>query len=154
MRLVDAVKSSPRILYADDDACIRKLGERALAHCGYQVDTVSDGIEAWDALHKSNYDLLITDNEMPRLTGLKLAAQVRIARMLLPIVLASGSLQPLDDPATEWLSIAARLAKPFTVEELVATTEQVLSGSSDSRQKPSWMDSLPPRPASDWGINE
>ena len=61
-----------RILYVDDDALLRELGEQILVRLGYDVDTAKDGAEGWDALHEHEYQLLITDYQMPCLTGLEL----------------------------------------------------------------------------------
>ena len=101
-----------------------------LARSGYDVDTAADGVEALAALRKCPYQLLFTDHEMPRLTGLQLAAQARRAGMSLPIVLASGSLEALSDPESEWLALAARLPKPFDAESLLHIVGQALSTAS------------------------
>ena len=100
-----------------------------LARSGYDVDTATNGVEALEALRKCPYQLLFTDHEMPRLTGLQLAAQARLAGMTLPIVLASGSLEALSDPDSGWLGLAARLPKPFDAESLLNIVEQALSTS-------------------------
>ena len=97
-----------------------------LVRSGYDVDTAADGAEAWAALHDQEYHLLITDNDMPRLTGLELARQARLAGMRLPIVLTSGSADALCNPANSWLELAARLPKPFGAEALVEIVEQAL----------------------------
>ena len=54
-----------------------------------EVIQASDGEEAWDALHCGHYDMLITDNEMPRLSGIKLVERVRDSGMSLPIIMAT-----------------------------------------------------------------
>jgi DNA-binding response OmpR family regulator len=115
-----------RILYVDDEPQLRTLGKLVLVRSGYDVDTAVDGAEAWAALHDQEYHLLITDNDMPRLTGLELASLARLAGMRLPIVLASCSADTFRDPASSWLGLAARLPKPFGAEALVETVEQVL----------------------------
>ncbi len=115
-----------RILYVDDEPAIRRLGKLVLIPAGYEVDTAADGAEAWMALQEVNYHLLITDNDMPRLTGLELATRARLAGMRLPIVLACGSADALRDPASSRLGLAARLPKPFGAETLVETVKQVL----------------------------
>ena len=115
-----------RILYAEDDRSLRELGEELLARSGYDVDTAGDGTEAWVALHSKDYDLLITDNQMPRLTGLELIRMVRQARMTVPIILASGMVGSLSNQELECLECTASLAKPFTAEELISSVREVL----------------------------
>lgn len=125
----------PRILYADDDDSLRRLGEWLLLHSGYAVDTVSDGAEAWAALQHTNYDLLITDNEMPRLTGLELIRKTRQARLKVPIILTSGTLAALPMDDLSWIECAAMLAKPFTCEQLLLVVRQTLRAAA-SRPAP------------------
>ena len=67
--------SRRRILVVDDDSDIRFLNAEVLKQSGYEADTAEDGEAAWKTLHAvsydaSSYDLLITDHDMPRLTGL------------------------------------------------------------------------------------
>jgi PleD family two-component response regulator len=69
------------ILYAEDDPLLRGFSVEILTHSGYAVTPVEDGLQAWAALHSKGYDLLITDNNMPRMTGLELAAKTRIEGM-------------------------------------------------------------------------
>jgi CheY-like chemotaxis protein len=123
-----------RILYVDDEPQLRRLGELVLARAGYEVDTAADGMEAWAALHDREYHLLITDHDMPKEKGLELAMQVRFAGMRLPIMLASGSVEAMHDPATAWLGLAAFLLKPFTPDSLLKTVEGVLLAANDPRQ--------------------
>lgn len=128
-----AVEPRARILYVDDEPQLRRLGELVLVRSGYDVHTAADGAEGWDALQHAHYNLLITDHDMPGLTGLELAAQARLAGMRIPIVLASGSANALCDPASSWLGIAARLSKPFGAETLVETVALVLRAANAKR---------------------
>ena len=113
-----------RILYVDDEPPLRRLVELLLVRSGYAVDTAADGVEAWAALDGREYQLLITDNDMPRLTGLELIRKVRLARMHVRVILVSGMLGAcLIDP---WLECGATLAKPFTAEKLVSVVGEVL----------------------------
>jgi len=101
------------ILYAEDDSVLRGLSADILTHSGYVVTPVEDGLEAWDALHSDRYDLLITDNNMPRMTGLELASKTRLEGMKLPIIVASGTVGLLAGTDYDWLRVAAKLQKPF-----------------------------------------
>jgi DNA-binding response OmpR family regulator len=60
------------ILVVEDDLSILQLSTSVLKSSGFQVDTAVDGAAGWDALHTSSYDLLITDNNMPKLSGVEL----------------------------------------------------------------------------------
>jgi CheY-like chemotaxis protein len=113
-----------RILVVDDEKQIRQLNSSVLILSGYPVDTAEDGGVAWEALQAGRYGLLITDNQMPKITGVDLVKKCRGARMSLPVILASGA-APAD---AESLEIAAILLKPFTGAQLVKTVKEVLQG--------------------------
>ena len=75
-----------RILVVEDDAQIRRLNTEVLMESGFQVDAAEDGVAAWQALNTSRYDLMITDNNMPIVTGLELIktkAMIQISWVLL-----------------------------------------------------------------------
>jgi DNA-binding response OmpR family regulator len=115
-----------RILLADDDIHIREFIIRFLSCSGYNLDTVADGVDAWKALKSRRYDLLITDNKMPRMTGLELIKKLRSEEMTLPVILVSGILPTEEIKTQSWLQIDATLAKPFTFAELLDTVKKVL----------------------------
>src|ERR1035441_6822218 len=80
-----------RILVVDDEPDIRRLNAEVLKSSGYEVDTAEDGKAGWQALQAvthapDSYDLLITDHNMPELSGLALVKKLRAARMALPVI--------------------------------------------------------------------
>jgi DNA-binding NtrC family response regulator len=121
-----------RILVADDDEGIRHLISSALADDGFAVNAASDGEQAWEALHHEHYDLLVTDNEMPRLAGIKLIERIRKEGMSLPVIIASGTCsveRVRNDPQ---LQIAAVIPKPFDLLELLDTVRHALQESGET----------------------
>jgi len=78
-----------RILVADDENAIRSLMSAVLLQAGYRAQ---DGAVAWAALQAEPYDLLITDCDMPKVTGIELVRNLRSARMDLPVILVTGAL--------------------------------------------------------------
>jgi DNA-binding response OmpR family regulator len=120
-------KSSHRILLVEDDRAVRGCVGRVLVLAGYHVDLAEDGVEGWEAVQRNHYDLLITDNDMPRLTGLELVRRVRWVGMSLLVIMASGSLPREameEDPA---LQFAGKLQKPFAAGELLTEVSRVLA---------------------------
>ena len=134
--------SSHRILVVDDDPYICHLSAEVLIRHGYEVDAAADGAAAWEALNAGNYDLLITDNNMPRLTGVELVKKLRAARMALPVILATGKLPTEALAQTPSLQLAAMLPKPFAVDELLDTVKKVLRATDNPREQlappPNW----------------
>jgi CheY-like chemotaxis protein len=126
----------PRILLVDDDPHLLELNAVVLIRSGYNVDTAADGADAWKALHDISYDLLITDNKMPRVTGLELIKKLRSEEMTLPVIplpviLASGTMPTDELKQHPWLQLDATLPKPFTTAELLDMVKKIL-GATDS----------------------
>jgi DNA-binding response OmpR family regulator len=120
-----------RILVVDDEEDVRHLISSILAGDGFDVHAAADGEKAWEALQHEHYDLLITDNEMPRLTGIKLIERIRDAGMSLPVIVASGffSTEGVRDYAQ--LQIAAVIPKPFKIGEFLTTVRIALRVSGE-----------------------
>ena len=121
-------RASPplRILVVEDDISIRYLSSSVLKSSGFQVDTAEDGAAGWEALHTKSYDLLITDNSMPKLSGVELIQMLRSADMTLPVVMASGAIPTEALNRNPSLQLAATLVKPFTKDQLLGTVKKAL----------------------------
>ena len=118
-----------RILVADDEESIRQLISSILTDAGFEVGTAADGQEAWEALLCQHYDLLITDNEMPRLAGIELIKRMRWAGMITPVIIASGALSQASVSGFLRSQIAALLHKPFGIFELLTAVRHTLGAS-------------------------
>ena len=116
----------PHILVVDDDQKIRELNAKALTRSGFLVDAVEDGAIAWDAIQQKQYDLLVTDNDMPNLTGVGLLQKLHAARMILPVILSTGIVPQEELMRHPWLKIGAVLLKPYTFNELMDKVTNVL----------------------------
>src|SRR5208283_3986457 len=115
-----------RILVVDDDSDLRRLYAEALARPGYQVDAAEDGAAGWEALQANNYNLLITEHSLPRLTGVELVRKLRSARMAVPVVMATVRLPTQELVLDPSLQLAALLPKPFYISELLETVKEIL----------------------------
>jgi CheY-like chemotaxis protein len=122
-----------RILLVDDELAARELNAEVLIRHGYNVDTAKDGADGWKALCDVNYDLLITDNKMPRVTGLELIKKLRSDERMLPVILASGTVPAAELKRHPWLLLDATLSKPFTTAELLEVVKQVLHSADNAR---------------------
>lgn len=114
------------ILVVDDEPIVRRVHTKVLSDYGYQVDAADDGEAAWRTLQCNSYDLLITDNDMPKVTGVELIKKVRAARMDLPIIMATGAEPEEDLTQHPSLQPAAVLLKPYTFKVLLETVGAVL----------------------------
>ena len=129
-----------RILVVDDDSIVRRISAQALMDSGYHVDASEDGAAAWEALQIKAFNLLITDNNMPGLTGVELVKKLRSARMALPVILATGTFPTQEFTRCPWLQPAATLLKPYTFEEMLRTVKNVLRATDSPREQ---IDPLP-----------
>jgi two-component system sensor histidine kinase and response regulator WspE len=88
---VGGESSAPHILVVDDSHTVREMERRLLVRAGYQVTTAQNGQEAWNLLRLNDYDLLISDIDMPQMNGIELVTKVRanarLARM--PVIILS-----------------------------------------------------------------
>jgi two-component system sensor histidine kinase and response regulator WspE len=83
--------AAPRILVVDDSHTVREMERRLLARSGYSVTTAQNGQEAWNLLRSKEYDLLISDVDMPQMNGIELVTWVRANPRLvrLPVIILS-----------------------------------------------------------------
>ncbi len=116
-----------RILVAEDDDDIRRLNIEVLAGSGYKVDAAADGDTAWDALRLNHYHLLVTDYNMPKMSGVELLVRLQAARVAMPVILVSGTIPMEKLKRHPRLQIDATLQKPYTPDELLATVRKVLN---------------------------
>jgi len=80
-----------RILVVDDSLTVRELQRKLLGNRGYEVAVAVDGMDGWNALRGEDFDLLITDIDMPRMDGIELVTLVRRDQRLqsLPVMVVS-----------------------------------------------------------------
>jgi DNA-binding response OmpR family regulator len=123
-----------RILVVDDDSDLRLLYADVLAPRGYHVDAAEDGAAGWEALQANNYNLLITEHSLPKLTGIELVRKLRAAHMAVPVVMAAGRLPTPELTRNPSLQLAAMLPKPFVVDELLDTVKKVLRATDSFRE--------------------
>jgi DNA-binding response OmpR family regulator len=131
-----------RILVVDDDSDIRLLYTNALAHPGCRVDAAEDGAAGWEAVQDNNYNLLITEYSLPRLTGIELVRKLRAARMAVPVVMTAVRMPVQELARDPSLQLAAVLPKPFYISELLETVKAVLRATDSLREQlvplPNW----------------
>jgi DNA-binding response OmpR family regulator len=117
----------------DDDPTIRQVNRALLNRSGYEVEEAEDGAVAWVALNTDCYDLLITDNNMPHVTGIDLLKKLRAARMEMPVIMATGNPPTAEFRRHPWLEPDAILVKPYAVEAFLQAVRTVLRAADPIR---------------------
>jgi signal transduction histidine kinase/CheY-like chemotaxis protein len=116
------------VLLVDDEEPLVRLGEETLAELGYEPVGFTSAAQALDALRQDpgRFDVLLTDEAMPQLTGTELARAARSLRPDLPVVMASGYVTPALVQRALEAGVAAVLAKPLASAELARALGSVL----------------------------
>ncbi|HWP69936.1 MAG TPA: PAS domain S-box protein [Gemmatimonadaceae bacterium] len=114
------VTGSGRILLVDDDDAVRDVATRMLEQLGYEVECATNGAEGVDrvAVAPTRFDLVILDGNMPRLQGREAALLIREFAPDLPLILATGYLEPGDSERLTRFGFNAAIAKPYSMSDL------------------------------------
>ncbi len=128
------VEGNERILFVDDEEIVADMGKSILEHLGYRVTvyTSSDmGLAAFKD-DPSLYDLVITDQTMPEITGAELAEKVLEIRADIPIILCTGYSSTMSEEKARELGISGFAMKPLSLNDLSAIVRQVLDNKKAS----------------------
>ena len=117
-----------RILLVDDEPMLVDVGMKILQGLGYEVSSCRGGREALERLRTAPdaFDLLITDQTMPEITGLMLAKEVQGLRPDLPVILCTGYSAGVDEKSAKDAGIRQVVMKPLTRESLSRVVRDVL----------------------------
>jgi DNA-binding response OmpR family regulator len=124
-----------RILVVNGDADICWLNVEGLRRHGYEVGIAADGDAGWLEMQTNSYNLLITENELPGLSGVGLVKKLRSANMPLPVIIAVETMPPVQSSQYPWLLRAHKLFKPYTVMTLLGLVKNVLRSTNDTAIK-------------------
>ena len=114
------------ILVVEDDEMIRDLNRDILKHAGYEVDTAENGQTAWDRLQLKEYELMITDQEMPLVTGGELIEKLRGSGQNIPVIMATATMPGEQFALRPAGQADLVLLKPYRPEELLGAVDAVL----------------------------
>jgi chemosensory pili system protein ChpA (sensor histidine kinase/response regulator) len=125
---IDRVEQERVIVVADDSISVRKFVGRMLEKNGYRVKLAADGLEAAELVSQHGCHLIITDLEMPRMTGYELMVQMRQSpstrRIPVMVVTSRAGAKHRDRAMKEGAS--AFLTKPVQEDQLIAAVEQLM----------------------------
>ncbi len=117
-----------KVLYVDDEDVLARWGEQMLAHLGYTVVTKTNPHEAVELFHKhpDQFDVIVTDQTMPTMSGESLAKALLEIRHDIPIVLCTGFSHTMSQEKAKQLGLKGFLMKPVNGALLAKTLQDVL----------------------------
>jgi len=122
------VGGTERILLVDDEEGVINMGKRMLAYLGYQVTCHTSSLDALKAFQENpdGFELVITDMEMPNMTGDKLSVELTKIRPDIPVLLCSGFSETMTREKAASLGIKDFLLKPISIKILSQKIREVI----------------------------
>jgi PAS domain S-box-containing protein len=123
---------SGRVLFVDDEEPLVLVAQALFASLGYEAVTTTSPEDAlaWLRADAWAYDVLVTDQTMPAMQGLELAAAARRIRPGLPVIVTSGFATRVDAETALAVGVGEVLAKPYSRRELAEAMQRALGGSA------------------------
>jgi PAS domain S-box-containing protein len=123
------------VLYLDDEEALVMFATRLLTRLGFRVSGFTDAAEALHDFgsHPAEFDAVVTDLSMPKMTGLDFAREVLAIRPGTPVVITSGYVRPEDQVKAQQLGIRDFILKPTTADQLATTLDQLLQDRTETR---------------------
>ena len=117
-----------RILFIDDEPGLVEIGRVMLGKLGYDVVVRTSSIEALELFRTKpdEFDLVITDMTMPKMTGDKLAQEIMKVRPDIPIILCTGFSKRITEEKAKEIGIKAFVMKPLVMRDLAKTVRKML----------------------------
>nr|MBF0223686.1 response regulator [Desulfobulbaceae bacterium] len=124
-----------RILVVDDEMSIVEVLKKILEGLGYTVTTMTNSVEALGLFEKQPeaFDLIVTDQTMPCMTGNELAQKVAAIRPDIPVVLCTGYSSKVNADTAKAYGVSSFLMKPASHHELAMIVRQVLDGKTNKK---------------------
>lgn len=117
-----------KVLIADDEIHIIHVVAIKLRNNGYEVIAANNGAEAYELACSEHPDIVVTDYQMPFVTGIELIEKLRKneATMHIPMILLTARSFAITQEMQETLGVQECLSKPFSPKELLKTIEDIL----------------------------
>ncbi len=130
LQMQQVPRGTERILFIDDEEMLVEWGEAVLERLGYSVTALTDSAEALRTLFSdpTRFDLVITDQAMPGMTGGQLALELLKIRSNIPIILCTGHSETISAEKAKELGIRQFLMKPLAKQELAQAVRMALDG--------------------------
>lgn len=122
------LSGTERILFVDDEPMLTALAMAMLGSLGYLVETKTSATEALELFRNDphSFDLVITDQTMPEMSGAEMVLEMMSVRPDIPVILCSGYSEALDTELAKSLCVKDFLLKPVNQETLARAIRKAL----------------------------
>jgi CheY-like chemotaxis protein len=122
-----------RILFVDDEELIVGIGHQILGRLGYKVESTTSPIDALELFRSKpdQFDLVITDLTMPKMTGDKLVKEILKIQPDIPIILCTGFSEKIDEKKAKAIGVADYIEKPLDMLDYAVKVRKVLDGKNE-----------------------
>jgi CheY-like chemotaxis protein len=124
----DSPRGNERVLFLDDEELLAEWGNAALTRLGYKVTSMTDSTKALKTFSAdpAQFDLVVTDQTMPGLTGMQLARKLLKTRPDIPIILCTGHSETVTQEEVQAIGIKELFIKPVNKTEFARTIRRLL----------------------------
>ena len=125
-----AVNTNMRVLIVDDFSTMRRIIKNILRQLGFNnIQEADDGTSAWEILTKDQIDFIISDWNMPQMTGIELLRKVRASEEFadLPFLMVTAEAQQENIIEAVQAKVSNYIVKPFTAETLGEKIHKIFS---------------------------
>jgi PAS domain S-box-containing protein len=128
-------KGKRRILFVDDEEALVEIGKQMLERLGYEVIAEKDSVRALKQFQRdpANFDLVITDQTMPNMTGIELAKRMMSIKKDIPIILCTGFSEVISSESAKAMGIREFVMKPIIKSEMAETIRRVIADQEGAR---------------------
>lgn len=117
----------PYVLIAEDNPGLAKVLSFKFKSCGFTPIVCGDGLAAWEAFQNQSFVAVVSDQEMPRMTGVELCRNIRGCDPKIPFFLVTGRQMELSSTGiAEELNIGRIFSKPFSPQTVIAAVNEAI----------------------------
>ncbi|MFC1671406.1 response regulator [Spirochaetota bacterium] len=130
-------RGNARILFVDDEAPLVELGKSMLEELGYSVVARTSSVEALEVFKNrpKSFDIVITDQIMPNMTGLNFAEELMKIRPDIPVILCTGFSENISSEKAMECGVREFLYKPISMREIAEALKAVLELEKDKNER-------------------
>ena len=119
------IHAGKKVLIVDDEDVLRMLLTDTLEYEGFIVEEAEDGQKALEKIQSNQYDVIILDYMMPRMTGLELLEHLKPLELAIPVIMLTAKAQKSDKEAALAKGASYFVPKPFSPNELAELVKSI-----------------------------